>query len=215
MLLSGIQHYYFCRKQWQLIHINQEWLDNQATKEGDIIHEKADNPQIKESRNNIFYVRAMSVSSKRLGLSGVLDVVEFKKDENGISVLNKKGKWIPEIIEYKRGKPKKDDRDIVQLTAQVICLEETLNITIKTGSFYYDSIKQRQKIDITSRMRDLVSLLAKQMHNDYSVGKVISIPELEKCKQCSLYDICLPKLVEKSSDVKKYIRNKVMGDDIL
>ncbi len=124
-MLSGIQHFYFCKRQWCLIHIEQQWKDNELTKEGEYLHEKADNPYLKESRKDIFFSRSMPVSSSKLGFKGILDVVEFKRNEKGIKVPNKDGFWDLKIIEYKRGKEKKDLRDIVQLVAEVICLEES------------------------------------------------------------------------------------------
>ncbi|MGZ7140791.1 CRISPR-associated protein Cas4, partial [Streptococcus pyogenes] len=78
---------------------------------GQFLHQKADNPYIKEKRKDFLISRAMQVSSKELGLYGILDVVEFHKDETGVSLSGKRGKWIPTIVEYKRGKPKKDERD--------------------------------------------------------------------------------------------------------
>lgn len=107
LMLSGIQHYYFCKRQWGLIHIDQQWAENSYTVEGQQLHAKADNPAIKEKRKDMFISRAIHVSSSSLGLSGVLDVVEFYKKMNGISFAGKKGTWQPYIVEYKRGKPKK------------------------------------------------------------------------------------------------------------
>jgi CRISPR-associated exonuclease Cas4 len=54
------------------------------------------------------------VVSRRLGISGQCDIVEFHTN----------GEVIP--VEYKRGKPKTNDTDRVQLCAQAMCLEEML-----------------------------------------------------------------------------------------
>lgn len=31
LMLSGIQHYAYCPRQWALIHVEQEWNDNNLT----------------------------------------------------------------------------------------------------------------------------------------------------------------------------------------
>ena len=38
ILLSGIQHFSFCRRQWALIHLEQQWKENVKTVEGNILH---------------------------------------------------------------------------------------------------------------------------------------------------------------------------------
>lgn len=90
LMLSGIQHFYFCKRQWALIHIEQVWSDNSFTAEGNELHEITDKPYLKEKRKDIIISRAIPVSSKILGLSGILDTVEFVKGDKGIELpINK------------------------------------------------------------------------------------------------------------------------------
>lgn len=42
LMISGIQHFLFCRRQWALIHIEQQWKENVLTLEGQYLHEKAE-----------------------------------------------------------------------------------------------------------------------------------------------------------------------------
>lgn len=91
LMLSGIQHFQFCKRQWALIHIEQQWLDNEATAHGQVLHTKADNPYIKEKRKELLVSRAMPISSAELGLSGIMDVVEFYKDDQGVSLRENVG----------------------------------------------------------------------------------------------------------------------------
>jgi CRISPR-associated exonuclease Cas4 len=103
--LSALQHYLFCPRQCALIHVEQAWAENLFTAEGRVLHERAhDGPD--ESRPEIRITRGLPVRSLALGLSGQCDVVEFHANGNVFPV------------EYKRGKPKKDDSDNVQLCAQ-------------------------------------------------------------------------------------------------
>ena len=215
LMLSGIQHFQFCKRQWGLIHIEQQWAENEATAHGQILHQKADDPYIKEKRKDIITSRAMHVSSKTLGLYGILDVVEFHKDENGVALKGKRGKWLPRIVEYKRGKPKRDTRDIVQLVAQPICLEETFGCPIETGYLYYHSVNQKKVIEITEALRQEVFDLAGQMHYYYD-NKIIDKAEYFKnCPLCSLVDICKPRLSKKSRNVANYIKRHVMSEESL
>lgn len=215
LMLSGIQHFQFCKRQWSLIHIEQQWAENEATAHGQILHQKADNPYIKEKRKDFLISRAMQVSSKELGLYGVLDVVEFHKDEAGMSLSGKRGKWIPTIVEYKRGKPKKDERDIVQLVAQTMCLEETLGCRIDKGYLYYHSVNKKVEIIMSTELRQLVVELARQMHELYQKQALPKAEYFKNCQLCSLVDICMPRLSKKSRNVDNYIKNHVMSEESL
>lgn len=59
-------------------------------------------------------------------------------------------------IEYKRGKPKTDDSDILQVTAQALCLEEMLCCTIPHGYIYYGETRHRTKVEFTDEIREKV-----------------------------------------------------------
>lgn len=205
LMLSGIQHFYFCKRQWALIHIEQLWNDNDRTIMGNILHERADKPFIKENRKDFFITRAVPVSSKKLGLSGILDVVEFEKNDDGISISNKKGKWLPKVIEYKKGKPKKDDRDIVQLVAQCMCLEEKYDLTINVGYLYYFDVNKRLKIEISTELRELVCRLSAEMHFIYEQCYTPKAEIHKNCRLCSLVDICLPRITKKKRSIENYI----------
>jgi CRISPR-associated exonuclease Cas4 len=140
--LSALQHLIFCERQCALIHIERIWSENRLTMEGRILHDKVDDGET-ESRGNLIIARTVKLRSLRLGLSGQADVVEFhrmKEDHQivssdfsrimGTGLPDKPGFWMPFPVEYKRGKPKIDDCDMVQLCAQAICLEEMLGIDI-------------------------------------------------------------------------------------
>lgn len=122
--LSGIQHFAFCRRQWALAYIELQWLENVRTVEGRLLHEKAHDSSIKEKRGELIITRALPVHSRELGVSGECDVVEFHQAEEGISLSGIEGKYKVVPIEYKKGIPKADDIDAVQLAAQSMCLEE-------------------------------------------------------------------------------------------
>lgn len=205
LLLSGIQHFQFCERQWALIHIEQEWEENVLTIEGSHLHEKVDDPFIREKRNDILYVRGLPVHSTKLGLTGVCDVVEFHQHNDGISLFNEEGTYFPVPVEYKRGKPKNDTSDIMQLVAQAMCLEDMLCCTVSHGEFFYHEIRRRVEVEITRELKVQVSETTKKMHEYYRRRHTPRVQTGRHCKSCSLRHICLPELLTKES-VASYMK---------
>lgn len=208
LMLSGIQHFQFCKRQWALIHIEQQWDENVRTIEGQHIHRKADEPLIKEKRKDKLIVRALPVHSKELRVSGICDVVEFIKDVNGVPVLNSKERFRPVPIEYKRGKPKKDDSDVLQLTAQAMCLEDMLLCEVNTGYLFYNETRHRVEIPITQEKREKVKQIFSEMHQYFEKRHTPKVKTGVFCNNCSLKNICLPELLSKQS-VKSYIERNI------
>ncbi len=202
--LSGIQHFKFCRRQWALIHIEQQWQENIRTVEGQILHERAHDNLLKEKRGDLIISRGIAVFSKTLGINGVCDVVEFRRDKDGVPVFGREGLFKAIPIEYKRGKPKEDDIDILQLTAQAMCLEDMLNCKIQDGYMYYGEINHRIKVEFTDELKNRVLEICKEMHEVYERRYTPKVKLSKKCNACSLKNICLPKLC-KNSSVKDYI----------
>lgn len=208
LMLSGIQHFCFCQRQWALIHIDMLWEENLRTVEGEIMHEKCHDNSIVESRKNVIISRGMPIFSRRLGISGECDVVEFIKDDNGISINGKEGLYKVYPVEYKRGKPKNDDSDILQLCAQAICLEEMLVCQIEEGALFYGETKRRQKITFTNEIRSKVEKNIELMHHYTKNSHIPKVKPTKSCNACSLKNLCLPKLLKKQ-DTQKYILDKL------
>ncbi|HLR70463.1 MAG TPA: CRISPR-associated protein Cas4 [Pseudogracilibacillus sp.] len=204
LMISGIQHFEFCKRQWALIHIEQQWREDVRTMEGKHLHEKADQPFIKEKRGHKLIVRGMPIKSHKLKVSGVCDVVEFIKDEEGIELVNATGKYLPYPVEYKRGKPKKNDADLLQLTAQAMCLEEMLLCDVHEGYMYYHEVRKRISVPITKRLRERVNEITAEMHSYFERNYTPRVKTGSFCKRCSLQNICLPVLMNRQS-VKSYL----------
>lgn len=204
LMLSGIQHFEFCKRQWALIHIEQQWEENVQTVEGQQVHKKADQPFIREKRKNKLIVRGMPIQSRTLKVNGICDVVEFVQDDDGVEIIGEQGKYIPIPIEYKRGRPKTHDSDLLQLTAQAMCLEEMLVCDIKVGFMFYNEIKQRVEVPITKSLRNRVNEIVTEMHEYYSKKYTPMVKTGKHCRSCSLQKVCLPSLMHKRS-VKSYI----------
>ena len=137
LMLSGIQHFAFCRRQWALIHVEQQWQENVRTVEGELLHKRAHDTYSSEKRNDVVISRGLPVHSREMGVSGVCDIVEFRRAEEGITLHGHRGTFQVYPVEYKRGKPKDTQIDILQLTAQAMCLEEMLSCTIAEGAVLY------------------------------------------------------------------------------
>src|SRR3990172_791371 len=188
--LSALQHLVFCERQCALIHIEQLWSENIFTAEGRIMHEKVDTAN-RESRGNIRIEYGVPMRSLRLGLIGKADVVEFHRKNDGT--------WLPFPVEYKRGKPKMDDCDKVQLCAQAICLEEMLNVEIPEGALFYGQTRRREDVVIDKSLRMKTEDAAKKVHELIDSGITPKAEYSAKCKKCSLLNLCLPKVNKKAS----------------
>lgn len=204
--LSGLQHFRFCRRRWALIHIEQQWAENYRTTDGAIMHEKAHDKEFTESRGNLIITRGMNVFSRVLGVSGECDVVEFHRDENGISLQGREGLWQPFPVEYKRGKPHSESGDSIQLCAQAMCLEEMLCCHIPQGALYYGELRHRQQVLFSEDLRQSVQDSLREMHQQYRRGHTPKVKPTKSCNACSLKNLCLPKLMNHRS-VTAYLRS--------
>ena len=86
LLISGLQHFTFCRRQWALIHIESQWSENYLTVDGKLKHDNADDPYFTEKRGDLLISRAVPVRSDRYGIVGKCDVVEFRRDDSGVRI---------------------------------------------------------------------------------------------------------------------------------
>ncbi len=194
--LSALQHLVFCERQCALIHIEQVWEENRLTAEGRIMHEKVHEVG-QESRGEVRIERGVALRSLRLGLIGKADVVEFHKREKDL--------WQPFPVEYKRGKPKPDDCDKVQLCAQAMCLEEMLNKEIPGGAIFYGKTRHRLDVEFDETLRKEVEEAARKAHVLIESGVTPKPVYDKKCERCSLVNQCLPKASGKKASVENYL----------
>ena len=209
LMLSGIQHFSFCRRQWALIHIEQQWDENLRTVEGNIFHKKAHDGYSSEKRRDVIISRGMPVFSPALGISGVCDIVEFYRDDKkGISLHGREGRYLVYPVEYKKGQPKEDEADVLQLAAQAMCLEEMLECEIEKGYLYYGEIRRRIEVWLDEKIRQQVRDTFEEMHHYYERRYTPKVKRTKACNACSLKDLCIPKLMKERS-VKEYISKRI------
>lgn len=213
LMISGIQHFRFCKRQWALIHIEQQWAENEHTVIGELMHKKAHDPYLTEKRKDIIITRAMPVASRKMGVTGECDVVEFHRCEEGIRLYGHRGNFSVYPIEYKKGKPKITEEDRLQLTAQAMSLEEMLSTHISEGALFYGETRRREPVEITEELRNEVKEMFQEMHQYYKRQYTPKVKPGKKCTACSLKDVCLPKL-GKNGSVKMYLAQALMEEDV-
>lgn len=199
VMISALQHYLFCPRQCALIHIEQQWLENRLTAEGRILHERV-HTSGRESRRTLRVEFDVPIRSLQLGVIGRADIVEFHRQEND--------QWQPLPVEYKRGRPKKDDTDRVQLCAQALCLEEMLDCAVPEGALYYGEKKRRTAVVFDAVLREKTAQTAALLHALLAEGKTPPPQYAERCESCSFLPLCLPKVATRKQ-VGRYLQKMV------
>ena len=213
LMISGIQHFAFCRRQWALIHVEQQWAENEHTVIGELMHKKAHDPYLTEKRKDLLVVRALPVSSRTMGVSGECDIVEFRKCEDGVKLHGHRGFYSIYPIEYKKGKPKYSEEDILQLTAQAMCLEEMFSTTVTEGAIFYGETRRREVVVITEELKNEVCQTFEEMHQYYERRYTPKVKMGKHCTSCSLKELCMPRLA-KSGSVKNYMDQALMEENV-
>lgn len=212
--LSGLQHLAFCERQAALIHIENIWQENVLTAEGRIMHDRSHTEEI-EVRGNVRISRGLRLRSLELGLIGMADVVEFHLSEEPASentcvqIPGCAGWWQPYIVEYKHGGPKPDITDEVQLCAQAMCLEEMLNVFIPNSSFFYGRPRRRHVVQLNKDLRQNTTNMALRLHDLVNRSITPVAQYTQKCRSCSLYDDCMPRLGRAKQSVSTYLRTTI------
>ena len=206
--LSGIQHFRFCRRQWALIHIENQWAENSRTVGGEIMHERAHDSELRERRGDLLITRNMPVASPTLGVSGACDVVEFRRSDHGCTIAGESGSFQPYPVEYKHGAPRADTANELQLCGQAMCLEEMLCCDIPYGALYFGETRRRVEVNFTPELRQEVQDCLREMHALYQRGYTPRVKPTKACNACSLKELCLPKLMRTGS-VKTYLRKSL------
>ncbi|HPE71790.1 MAG TPA: CRISPR-associated protein Cas4 [Candidatus Competibacter sp.] len=180
--ISALQHYSYCPRQCALIHVEQAWDENVYTLRGQAVHEQVDTPESR-AEGAVRVERALPLYSRRLGLVGRADVVEFLPDGT------------PFPIEYKHGPRRARQHDDLQVAAQAICLEEMLGRPVPRGAIFHHSSRRRREVAITAALRTTVEEMVPEIRALLAGGRLPPPVADGRCKECSLLDICQPALI--------------------
>jgi CRISPR-associated exonuclease Cas4 len=194
--ISALNQYSYCPRRCALIFVEQIWNENVFTAEGRIMHERV-HEEGNESRGDVRIARGLPLRSLRLGLVGVADVVEFHRVSKDV--------WQPFPVEYKRGKPKPDHSDMVQLCAQALCLEEMLNIAVPRGALFYGRTKRRHDVPFDDTLKAEVERTVRGARDLIVSGHTPEPVYGKRCESCSLVAECLPKTISRRKSAKRYL----------
>jgi CRISPR-associated exonuclease Cas4 len=213
--ISALQHYLFCPRQCALIHLEQVWAENHLTMEGLLMHERADSPT-HETRPgdddvSVRVERALPIRSLEFGLIGKADVVEFHRSGESLELL----RVVP--VEYKRGKPKANDCDRVQLCAQALCLEEmcaTENtaISIESGALFYGTLRRRSEVVFDDNLRRRTTQTIKALRTMIEGRVTPPAVRTKACDKCSLIDLCLPDATGGTRSVARFMSRQLAAN---
>jgi len=208
--ISALQHLRFCERQWGLIHLEHQWEENRLTAEGRLLHDRVHESGT-EARPNLIVARGLYLQCLRLGLAGQADAVEFQRaqsdSEDSVTLRERQGKWRPFPVEYKRGRPKADPFDEIQLCAQALCLEEMFGVPLAVGALFYGQTRRRVDVRFDPRLRIETETLCHRMHELYALGVTPSAQYAKKCERCSLMGRCLPRAPSGEGAVARYLKS--------
>jgi CRISPR-associated exonuclease Cas4 len=180
--ISAIQHYSYCPRQFALIHIEQVWEENFFTADGCRLHERVDS-NIREHRRGIQFEYSVLLTSHRLLLNGKTDLLEI---HDGVPP-----RYCP--VEYKRGKPKLEEWDRIQLCAQVLCVEEMRDVAIEEGYLFYWQTRHRERVEMNNFLREKTINTINAAHKLLNQGITPKpIKDKRRCHACSFLEICQP-----------------------
>jgi len=182
IMLSALQHYAYCPRQFALIHIEQAWAENRFTTEGNILHERVDSG-VAEQRGSVRSERGVLLKSQQFNLTGKMDLLEI--------IEGNPNKYFP--VEYKRGKPKVMDWDRIQLCAQALCLEEMRETNVEEGAVWYWEVRRREPVNFDKALREATIATIENAHLILASGRTPPpIDDKKRCRACSLRDLCAP-----------------------
>lgn len=190
LAISALRHYSVCPRQFALIHVEQVWEENRFTAEGRVLHERVDSG-VAEQRRNMRYERGVSLISQTYKLTGKMDLLEI---ESAVSE-NEPPRYFP--VEYKRGKPKVQDWDRIQLCAQALCIEEMRADILRgnkvvEGAIWYWEVRRRETVAINDALRAATIAVIDGARAILTRGKTPPPVNDKRCRACSLVDVCEP-----------------------
>jgi CRISPR-associated exonuclease Cas4 len=134
---------------------------------------------------------ALPLACRRLNLTGVADLVEFRAGVDGETAYP---------VEYKRGRAKLHRADEVQLCAQGLCLEEMTGNAVPEGALFYAETRRRVAVPFDAELRRLTEQIALEFGALFVAGRTPrAIYRADRCRACSLIEVCRPKAGSKSA----------------
>lgn len=203
VLISWLNEYVFCPRRLALKTVEGAWDDNAYTLEGTLLHDRTDTPGVEE-RPGVRIARALPLFSRRLGLTGKADVVEFHRLADGSET--------PYPVEYKRGRRRRWDNDDVQLCAQGLCLEEMLNTAVPAGAIFHAGSKRRREVAFDATLRALTEQTIQDVRQLLAERRVPPAVLKPRCDGCSLREACMPEITQQPDRAETFARSVFRPD---
>jgi CRISPR-associated exonuclease Cas4 len=184
--ISALNALEYCPRRFYYEHVLGEMIINEHVLEGTLKHETSSSGEKRWDDEGLL-LRRVYVFSDVLKISGFADVVQIDPADSA--------RVTP--IEYKKGKMGQWLNDHIQLCAQALCLEERTSVSISEGIVFYFGSRRRQTVTLDRPLREMTREAIARAHSLRQSG---SIPEpvenLNKCRDCSLEPMCLPREVQ-------------------
>jgi CRISPR-associated exonuclease Cas4 len=181
VMISALEHWAYCPRQCALIHIEQTFDENIYTLRGRTLHERADEPG-GLLEDGVRVERGLPLWSKRLGLVGKGDVIEFHGS-------------LPYPVEYKHGRKRQRTAAELQLCAQAMCLEEMLGVGVPGGAIFHHASRRRTEVLFTDGLRRAVEEAVAEVRRMLASRRLPPPVNDARCEHCSLQDSCMPEAV--------------------
>lgn len=181
--LAYLNAWEYCQRRFYLEYVLGEMEINEHIIQGNHLHRNINEAgTITEGKLHIH--RQQWVWSDRLKIKGIIDAVEEMD-----------GLLLP--LEYKKGKMGKHLNDHFQLCAAALCLEERTGQSITYGEIFYYGNRRRQRVEFTEALRAKTEQAIMACHLACNNLMPRPITHSQKCTDCSLKRLCLPKEIKK------------------
>lgn len=199
--ISALEHYSYCSRQCALIHLEQTFQENVFTVQGRAVHQRVDETD-HETRRDVRHEYGLPLWSRRLGLVGRADLVEFTTDG-------------PYPVEHKVGKKRRWDHETIQLCAQAMCLEEMLGVLVPKGAIFYYGSRSRREVVLDDDLRRQVVAATISVRRMLQDQVLPDAPNDARCKHCSLWDACLPSVVRRPARERAWRASLYRVEDVI
>jgi len=199
VMISALEHWAYCARQCALIHLEQTFDENLYTLRGRMEHERAHEESV-EWQGEIRIERGLPLWSKRLGLVGKADVVEFHGT-------------VPYPVEYKHGVRRHRMAADLQLCAQGLCLEEMTGEQVPKGAIFHQGSHRRREVIFQEALRQEVEEAIWAVRALMVSGRLPLPVNDARCDDCSLKESCLPSVVAETSRLRSLRARLFRVDD--
>ena len=205
-----LTQFLYCSRLFYLEWVNQQWDDNAHTAQGEFVHRAVDRiggaAPAPDEDNPFLEARSLKLSSEKLGLVAVVDLVEGKEGE-------------VHPVDYKKAKLPKDlalqtwESHRAQLCAAGLLLREA-GYVCTSGSIYYAGSKRRVEVHFDDELIDQTMSALEELRETATLPEAPPpLVDSPKCPDCSLVGICLPDEVNLLAEISKQPPRRLVPRD--